>query len=98
MTYTTRECTLESALLRAGIPGMVAMIVQVLSLMWMRTTINYQYRHGGTMLQTFRKLYTEGGIPRFYRGLLPALVQVRLLLRLRWQFSLYRWCLCAGTA
>ena len=43
---------------------------------WMRTTINYQYRHGGTMMGTFAKLYKEGGIPRFYRGLLPALVQV----------------------
>ena len=55
---------------------MVAMVVQVLSLMWMRTTINYQYRHGGTMVQTFKKLYAEGGVARFYRGVLPALVQV----------------------
>lgn len=62
--------------LGGGIPGMVAMVIQVFSLMWMRTTINYQYRHGGTMFGTLSKLYKEGGIPRFYRGLLPALVQV----------------------
>lgn len=47
----------------------------------MRTTINYQYRHGGTMMGTFAKLYKEGGIPRFYRGLLPALVQVHFQMR-----------------
>ena len=29
------------------------------------------------MIETFKKLYSEGGVPRFYRGLLPALVQVR---------------------
>jgi hypothetical protein len=57
---------------------MVAMFIQVFALMWMRTTINYQYRHGGTMLGTMKHLYKDGGIPRFYRGLLPALVQVRL--------------------
>jgi Mitochondrial carrier protein len=54
---------------------MAAMVIQVFSLMWMRTTINYQYRHGGTMVATLKKLYAEGGIARFYRGLLPALVQ-----------------------
>lgn len=100
--------------LGGGIPGMVAMFIQVFALMWMRTTINYQYRydhssartgscyrmlvylqqlwqasssiqhvdvccrHGGTMFGTFQKLYAEGGIPRFYRGLLPALIQVQL--------------------
>lgn len=26
-------------------------------------------------MEAFKKLYAEGGIPRFYRGLLPALVQ-----------------------
>ena len=43
--------------------------------MWIRTTINYQYRYGTTTMQAFRTLYKEGGIPRFYRGLLPALLQ-----------------------
>jgi hypothetical protein len=31
--------------LGGGIPGMLAMVIQVFALMWMRTTINYQYRH-----------------------------------------------------
>ncbi|EFJ44445.1 hypothetical protein VOLCADRAFT_82831 [Volvox carteri f. nagariensis] len=61
--------------LGGGIPGMVAMATQVLSLMWMRTTINYQYRYGTDTMTAFRTLYKEGGIPRFYRGLGPALIQ-----------------------
>lgn len=47
----------------------------VACLMWMRTTVNYQYRNGGTFLSSLRHLYADGGIPRFYRGVLPALVQ-----------------------
>jgi hypothetical protein len=31
--------------LAGGIPGMAAMSVQVVSLMWLRTTVNYQYRY-----------------------------------------------------
>ena len=30
---------------------------------------------GGTMLSTIKLLYKEGGVPRFYRGLVPALIQ-----------------------
>merc|ERR1719428_775477 len=37
--------------------------------------MNYQYRYGGTLGETVRKLYAEGGIPRFYRGLAPGLIQ-----------------------
>ncbi|GAB4818210.1 hypothetical protein N2152v2_005256 [Parachlorella kessleri] len=61
--------------LGGGIPGAAAMALQVFTLMWLRTTINYQYRYGTTTGQALRTLYKEGGIPRFYRGLLPALVQ-----------------------
>lgn len=49
--------------------------VQVLSLMWLRTTINYQYRHGTGTLTAFKFLYKEGGVRRFYRGVGPALFQ-----------------------
>ena len=49
--------------------------INVCALMWIRTTINYQYRYGTSTSEAFKKLYAEGGIPRFYRGLLPALVQ-----------------------
>ena len=39
------------------------MVVQVSTLMWLRTTMNYQYRHGTHMTETFNKLYevTEKG-------------------------------------
>ncbi|GIL87123.1 hypothetical protein Vretifemale_15232 [Volvox reticuliferus] len=50
-------------------------VSQVITLMWMRTTINYQYRYGTDTMTAFRTLYSQGGIPRFYRGVLPALVQ-----------------------
>lgn len=37
--------------------------------------MNYQYRNGTTFPVALRTLYADGGIPRFYRGILPALVQ-----------------------
>jgi Mitochondrial carrier protein len=58
----------------SGIAGSMAMVVQVFSLMWMHTIRNYQYRYGGSMADTLRNLYAEGGIPRFYRGVSLALV------------------------
>lgn len=61
--------------LGGGIPGMAAMGIQVLSLMWLRTTVNYQYRHGSSMTTAFKTLYKDGGVVRFYRGLAPALIQ-----------------------
>merc|ERR1711998_392607 len=60
---------------RGGLAGMAAMVIQVLSLMWMRTTMNYQYRHGTSTREALRALYKQGGIPRFYQGLAPALFQ-----------------------
>lgn len=60
---------------KGGWTGAAAMGLQVGSLMWLRTTMNYQYRYGGTMTGTLKHLYKEGGIPRFYRGLAPALIQ-----------------------
>lgn len=66
--------------LGGGIPGAAAMAVQVLSLMWLRTTVNYQYRYGGTLTGALKTLYNDGGrglggVVRFYRGLGPALLQ-----------------------
>jgi hypothetical protein len=58
-----------------GAAGSAAMATQVLSLMWLRTTMNYQYRYGSSTIGAFKTLYRDGGIPRFYRGLLPALIQ-----------------------
>merc|ERR1719499_686968 len=61
--------------LSGGIAGMGAQAINVLTLMWMRTIMNYQYRYGGNMMEVTTKLWAEGGIPRFYRGLAPGLVQ-----------------------
>merc|ERR1712187_757773 len=61
--------------LSGGIAGMAAQAINVLALMWMRTIMNYQYRYGGGLAETVKKLYAEGGIPRFYRGLAPGLIQ-----------------------
>jgi hypothetical protein len=60
---------------RGGIAGACAMGANVACLMWMRTTVNYQYRNGTTFPVALRTLYADGGIPRFYRGVLPALIQ-----------------------
>ena len=58
-----------------GASGALAGVVQVSSLMWLRTAMNYQYRHGGTLPDTLKKLYKDGGIRRFYRGLPFAIFQ-----------------------
>ena len=69
---------IDKALKRAiggGVSGATAMAVQVSSLMWIRTTMNYQYRYGTSMIDSMKTLYGQGGIPRFYRGLGFALFQ-----------------------
>lgn len=53
------------------------MLLQVLSLMWLRTTVNYQYRTGLSTRTALRALYADGGVARFYQGVGPALLQVR---------------------
>lgn len=64
--------------INGGISGFTAMGGQVFGLMWMRTIMNYQYRNGGNFISTFKLLYKDGGIPRFYRGLGFALMQAPL--------------------
>eukprot|EP00903_Cladosiphon_okamuranus_P016698 g15393.t1 len=58
-----------------GISGAAAAVVQVLSLMWLRTTMNFQYKNGGSTQEALQTLWEEGGIPRLYRGVSFALVQ-----------------------
>ena len=60
---------------KGGISGASAMVCQVGSLMWLRTTMNYQYKYGYPTSTALKKLYAEGGIKRFYRGVGPALLQ-----------------------
>eukprot|EP00461_Guttulinopsis_vulgaris_P000810 UN00810 len=72
------KALLKSSLKRAfggGLAGASAMALQVLTLMWARTIMNYQYRHGTTFRVAAKTLYAEGGIPRFYKGMTPALLQ-----------------------
>lgn len=37
--------------------------------------MNYQYRYGMSLPDATRALYKDGGIIRFYRGYVPALIQ-----------------------
>lgn len=61
--------------LGGGKAGAAAAVVQVLSLMWLRTAMNYQYRYGGTLGSSLKELYGDGGVPRLYQGLPFAIVQ-----------------------
>lgn len=58
-TLTSKEI-LDKSLKRAlggGVSGALAMGINVGTLMWMRTTINYQLRHGGSTTEAFRFVY-----------------------------------------
>jgi len=61
--------------LGGGKAGASAAVIQVLSLMWLRTSMNRQYRYGGDLASSLKELWKEGGIPRLYQGLPFALVQ-----------------------
>ena len=54
--------------LGGGLSGAIAGVCQVVLLMWLRTTMNYQYRNGGTRKEAMAALYKEGGMARFYKG------------------------------
>lgn len=61
------KAILQKALRRAGeggLAGAAAMGINVLSLMWIRTTVNYQYRYGTSTTTALKTLYADGGIPR----------------------------------
>ncbi|KAK1924507.1 mitochondrial carrier domain-containing protein [Papiliotrema laurentii] len=58
-----------------GLAGAAAMVVQVLTLMPLRTVMNYQYRYGGSLKGSVKTLYREGGFKRYYAGLAAALFQ-----------------------
>jgi hypothetical protein len=67
-----------TATLGGGTAGAVAMVFQVLMLMWIRTIMNFQHKTGMTITEAAAHLYKEGGIPRFYKGLSFALLQAPL--------------------
>jgi len=64
--------------LGGGISGAAAGVAQVCGLMWLRTTMNFQYRYGTSTVEAMRSLYSQGGIARFYQGLPFALLQTPL--------------------
>lgn len=75
ISYAT-DFDLKGALKSAaggGLAGAMAMVLQVLALMPLRTLMNTQYRYGGTFKETSKKLWGEGKLPRFYAGLGAAL-------------------------
>eukprot|EP00557_Chaetoceros_sp_GSL56_P006806 CAMPEP_0176494486 /NCGR_PEP_ID=MMETSP0200_2-20121128/10129_1 /TAXON_ID=947934 /ORGANISM="Chaetoceros sp., Strain GSL56" /LENGTH=437 /DNA_ID=CAMNT_0017892261 /DNA_START=14 /DNA_END=1325 /DNA_ORIENTATION=+ len=76
-TPTIQQIVQQSAqkAISGGKAGATASVVQVFSLMWLRTSMNYQYRYGGTLTSSLKTLYTEGGVGRLYQGLPFALVQ-----------------------
>eukprot|EP01147_Barroeca_monosierra_P006149 gene6149-7400_t len=61
--------------LGGGGAGAAAMVTQVGTLMWLRTTMNYQYRYGTNTATAIKSLYKQGGVFRFYKGIGPALLQ-----------------------
>ena len=61
--------------LGGGKAGAAAAVVQVSTLMWLRTCMNYQYRYGGSFFEALDSLWKQGGIPRLYQGLPFALIQ-----------------------
>lgn len=63
---------------RDGYSASMASIVSVICLMWVRTIMSYQFVHGVSMMEAASLLYAEGGIPRFYRGIVPALIMMPL--------------------
>ncbi|KAJ7086384.1 mitochondrial carrier domain-containing protein [Mycena belliarum] len=68
----------KDALKRAiggGLSGAAAMVVQVLTLMPLRTVMNYQYRYGTSTSEAIRTLYQDGGWTRYYQGMSAALIQ-----------------------
>ncbi|OBZ73316.1 hypothetical protein A0H81_06831 [Grifola frondosa] len=65
---------LKSAL-GGGLSGAAAMVLQVLTLMPLRTVMNYQYRYGTSTTQATHTLYADGGWTRYYQGLTAALIQ-----------------------
>lgn len=51
-----------------GVAGAAAMVLQVLTLMPLRTIMNYQYRYGGSIKHATSTLWEDGGFRRYYAG------------------------------
>ena len=74
MTFTEIYANSKNKITNSGLAGSSAAVVQVTSLLWLRTTLNFQYTNGISTSNALKTLYNQGGVRRFYRGYLPALV------------------------
>lgn len=63
---------------KGGAAGLVAGFLQVLSFMWLRTAMNYQYASGGSLSMALSTLWEQGGISRLYQGVQLAVIQAPL--------------------
>lgn len=68
------QTSLQKAV-KSGTAGATAAVFQVSSLMWLRTTLNYQYKYDLTTLEAMAELNKQGGFSRFYQGLGFAILQ-----------------------
>ena len=55
------------------------MSFNIISLMWLRTVMNYQYRYGTSFNQTIKILYNQGGVKRFYYGITFAFLEAPMI-------------------
>ena len=62
-----------SPLLTCAHPSLVSHVL--FAFQPVRNTVNYKLRHGITTIEAVRKLYADGGFPRYYQGLFAALAQ-----------------------
>lgn len=63
-----------SAALISGMAGGCAQVMYIVPLMWLRTIMEYQYKNGEGITKVAQTLWKEGGVRRFYRGFLPAML------------------------
>lgn len=60
--------------LNCALSGAIAGSLQTGSLIWLRTINKHQYYYGYSIIQSYKTLYNEGSIFRFFRGTFPAVI------------------------
>jgi len=68
------DTTIWGRTVSGGVSGAIAMGINVAAFMWLRTIMSYQQAHGTPLAETVGVLYRQGGVRRFYQGLMPALI------------------------
>ncbi|EJK66298.1 hypothetical protein THAOC_12791 [Thalassiosira oceanica] len=63
---------------RSATAASMASVVSVVLLMWLRTSMSYQHVKGLSLKDALQELYAQGGVARFYRGMIPALCMMPL--------------------